>query len=192
LMKFVTMKISAALSVMFIALLLISCGSKDYSPSSHLTPKEEYDNVWKIIRYIGRAPENLTMPERFYNGYDDHYKEQMSLHRLDAYYIEGDTHYFLISRQAPSLVEKRVATGGKMKLDEKGDVVEYEEVFRTWKMPDSLQVKKSIFLFDKMVKGESLEPYLTKNSTPEEYIEFPDDNTYYDRGERTWKNKLAQ
>lgn len=145
--------------------------------------------MWKIIRYIGRAPENLTLPERFYKGYDDHYKEQMSIHRLDAYYIDGHTHFFLISRKAPSLVDKRVATGGKMTLNDKGELTDYEEVFRTWKMTDSLQIKKSIFLFDKMVKGENLDPYLTKNSTPEEYIEFPDDYTYFDKVDRIWKKK---
>lgn len=167
---------------------LTAC-QKSYDPAEYLTPQEQYDNMWKIIRYIGRAPENLTMQERFYKGYDDHYKEQMSQHRLDAYYVDGNIHYFLISRRAPSLIEKRVATGGKMKLDDKGELVEYEEVFRTWKMVDSVQIKKSIFLFDKMVKGESLDPFLTKNSMPEEYIEFPDDQVYFDKNERTWKTK---
>lgn len=175
---------------LIILVLLLSSCQKDYNPSSWLTPEEQYNNVWKVIRHIGRAPENLTTQERFYKGYDDHYKEQMSLHRLDAYYVDDDVHYFLLSRRAPSLIEKRVATGGKMKLDDKGDILEYEEVFRTWKMVDSLQIKKSIFLFDKMVKGETLEPYLTKNSTPEEYIEFPDDNVYFDKAERTWKTKV--
>jgi hypothetical protein len=184
------MKIRSVVVCFFFFLLMTSCG-KDYSPSSHLTPKEEYDNVWKVIRYIGRAPENITRQERFYAAYDEYYKEQVSIHRLDAYYIDGDTHYFLISRRAPSLVDKRVATGGKMKLDDKGDVLEYEEVFRTWKMADSLQIERSIFLFDKMVKGEELEPYLTKNSTPEEYIEFPDENTYFDKTDRVWKLRVS-
>jgi hypothetical protein len=174
--------------LILLVLLLSSC-QKNYDPGASLTAEEQYTQVWKIIRYIGRAPENTTMPERFYKGYDDHYKEQMTLHRLDAYYVDGNTHYFLLSRRAPSLIEKRVATGGKMKLDEKGELMEYEEIFRTWKMVDSLQIRKSIFLFDKMVNSESLEPYLTKNSAPEEYIEFPDDNVYFDKSERTWKNR---
>lgn len=182
------MRFSSALLVGCLTLVLFAC-SKGYDPNEWLTPQEQYDKVWKVIRYVGRAPENLTMPERFYKGYDDHYKEQMTAHRLDAYYIDGNTHYFLLSRRAPSLVEKRVATGGKMVLDDKGEVTEYEEVFRTWKQVDSVQIKKSIFLFDRMVKGETLEPYLSKNSTPEEYIEFPDDYTYFDKEERVWKKK---
>lgn len=184
------MKFSSALSVILVATVLFAC-SKGYDPNEWLTPQEQYDNMWKAVRYFGRAPENLTMQERFYNGYDNHYKEQMKAHRIDAYYIDGNTHYLLVSRMAPSLTEKRVAIAIKMTLDNKDEVSDYEEVFRTWKMPDTLQVRRSIMLFDKMVKGESLDPYLIKNSEPEEYIEFPDETTYFDKTERIWKRKSS-
>jgi hypothetical protein len=95
---------------------------------------------------------------------------------------------FLVSRPAPSLVNKRVATGGKLVL-ESDKIAEYEEVFRTWKMvPDTL-AKREMFLFDKFVKGESLTPYETRNSNGVEYIEFPDDLNYYDKATRQWKLK---
>ena len=142
------------------------------------------------MRYLARPPENVTFEERFYKGYDKYYQEQTALHRLDAYFIDSEgTHYFLISRRAPSLTDKRVATGGKMTMGEDGSLATYEEVFRTWKMPDTTLVKKSVMLFDLMVKSQPLDPYLTKNSWPEEYIEVPDDRTYYDLTARTWKTK---
>jgi len=73
-------------------------------------------------------------------------------------------------------------------LNDDGSIGEYEEVFRTWKMvPDTLK-KRSSFLFDKMVKGESLEPYYTI-VTGDKYIEFPDERTYYDKSVREWKTK---
>ena len=169
-------------------LLLTSC-QKDYNPDSHLSPQEQYDQVWKIIRFISKPPENLTFEERFYKGYNPYYEEQMKLHRLDAYFIENGIHYFLISRRAPSLKEKRVATGGRLKLNKKDEVISYEEVFRTWKMEDKEQIRRSLLLFDKMIKHESLEPYLTKNSK-EEYIEFPDDHVVFDTTARQWKIKL--
>jgi hypothetical protein len=40
-----------------------------------------------------------------------------------------------------------------------------------------------------MVKGEPLEKYQTKFTTPEEYIEFPDDINYFDKAEKEWKQK---
>lgn len=170
-------------------LILFGC-SKGYNPDEHLSAQDQYNQIWKIIRYLARAPENVTPQERFYNGYDSYYEKQAGLHRLDAYFIGDDgTHYFLVSRRAPSLTEKRVATGGKFREDGDGNLTYYEEVFRTWKMPDSVLARKSVMLFDKMVKSESLDPYLTKNSWPEEYIEFPDERTVYDVKEREWKGK---
>ena len=144
--------------------------------------------MWKIIRYVGRAPEGLTFEERFYPPYDSVYQEEAKLHMFDAYFIKGNTHYFLISRRAPSLVNKRVATGGKFILDD-NKITEYEEVFRTWKLvPDTL-AKREMILFDAFVKGESLTPYETKNSKGVEFIEFPDERTYFDKESKQWKTK---
>ena len=175
--------------VCLLSLLFLTACRKDYNPNAHLSPQEQYDQVWKIIRYISKPPENLAFEERFYKGYNPYYEEQMKLHRLDAYFIEDGIHYFLISRRAPSLKEKRVATGGRLKLNKEGEVISYEEVFRTWKMEDKEQIGRSLLLFDKMIKHESLEPYLTKNSK-EEYIEFPDDRVFFDTTARQWKTKL--
>lgn len=168
--------------VLFLA---VSC-QRSYNPADHLSEKEKYDFMWKFIRYIGRAPEGLTFDERFYKAYDSYYQEQMGLHRLDAYYEQDGYRYFLISRRAPSIQDKRVTTGGRVKFDREGKIAEYEEVFRTWKMLEPDLAKKGVMLFDKMVKGEPLEKYYTKNSWPEEYIEFPDDVTYFDKANRRW------
>lgn len=175
---------------MMLVLIAGACSTKNnYQVSAHLTPQEQDEMMWKIIRYIGRAPEGLTFEERFYAPYDSVYQEQAKLHKFDAYYKKGDTHYFLVSRRAPSLVEKRVATGGRFVLNSDNKLIEYEEVFRTWKLvPDTL-AKRELVLFDKFVRGESLEPYKTKNSNGIEYIEFPDDNTYFDKATRQWKTK---
>lgn len=173
-----------------VGVVCLSCSSKkDYSPESWLSAKEQDQNVWKIIRYLAKTPDDVVQGERFQSKYDSLYMVAQSLHRLDAYYIDGDTHYFLISRRAPSVTEKFVATGGKMKFDDKGELTEYEEVFRTWKMKGEDLKKKSSLLFDLMVKGQPLEKYETRFSQPEEYIEFPDEHTYYDKQARAWKMK---
>lgn len=173
------------------ALTLYACVQKnDYTVDKYLNGKQKDENVWKIIRYVSKAPDGLLYEERFYPAYDTFYQEQASRHRFEAYFIDNDKqHYFLISRPAPSLIDKRVATGGKMKFDENGKLEEYEEVFRTWKMvPDTL-AKRGLFLFDKMVKGEDLVPFYTKNSPTIEYIEFPDDINYYDKSGRRWRQR---
>ena len=172
-------------------LVLLSCTTKnDYAVSAHLTPQQQDETMWKLIRYIGRSPEGLLFEERFYAPYDSFYIEQAKLHKFDAFYKKGDINYFLISRRAPSLVDKRVATGGRFKVTTNGKLAEYEEVFRTWKMvPDTLK-ERSLFLFDKLVKGEALDSYETRNSSGIEYIEFPDEKTYFDKDAKQWKTKL--
>jgi hypothetical protein len=175
--------------ILFISFLSCTIQSEKYSPTKNLSAKELDANLWSMIRYLGRAPEGLTPPERFYPGYDSHYVAQMKLFIVEAWYSKNDVSYFMVSRRAASLVDKRVATGGIIKFDEQGGIQEYEEVFRTWKMiPDTLK-KRSLLLFDKMVKGESLKPYETQFSNGIEYIEFPDDRTYFDKAERDWKIK---
>jgi hypothetical protein len=183
--------IKSCFIVIITLLLFVGCSQKDkYNPDTHLTVLEQDSIVWRIMRYVARPPEGLLYEERFYKGYDPHYHEQQALHKLEAYFIDDEkTHYFMISRRAPSLINKYVATGGKMKFSEKGKLLEYEEIFRTWKMiPDTLK-KRSFLLFDKMVTGKSLEPYLTANSKGVDYIEFPDKVNYYDKASRQWKQK---
>lgn len=173
----------------FLAVVVSACQTKNkYQVSEHLTPQQQDEMMWKIIRYVGRAPEGISFEERFYAPYDSAYQEQARLHKFDAYFIKGNTHYFLVSRRAPSLVDKRVATGGKFEWnDEK--ITEYEEVFRTWKMvPDTL-AKREMILFDQFVRGESLVHYETRNSNDVEYIEFPDERTYFDKATKQWKVK---
>jgi hypothetical protein len=176
----------------FVVLILAvgACSTKnDYTVSAHLTPQQQDEMMWRIIRYVGRAPEGLTFEERFYAPYDTFYQEQARIHKFDAYFIKDRTHYFLVSRKAPSLVEKRVATGGRFSLNADGKISDYEEVFRTWKMvPDTL-AKREMILFDKFVRGESLTPYETKNSGGVEYIEFPDERTFFDKQSKQWKVK---
>lgn len=170
---------------------LVACTSKNnYSVETYLDKKQQDEQLWKIIRHLSKSPEGLTHEEKFYAAYDTFYRAQASRHRFEAYFIDKNReHYFLVSRPAPSLMEKRVATGGKMKFDEAGKLIAYKEVFRTWKMvPDTL-VKRGMFLFDKMVKGEELTPYYTKNSPTVEYIEFPDDLNYYDTAMRRWRRR---
>jgi hypothetical protein len=63
-------------------------------------------------------------------------------------------------------------------------------IFHALKMPPAVVKTRSLFLFDLLVRGESLEPYYSKNKG-DQYIEFPDERTYYDKVDRSWKTKLV-
>jgi hypothetical protein len=177
--------------LILLAIVLASCKAKEsYIPEDHLTPQCHDVVMSNLIRYVGRKPEKATDSTKFLRVHDEHYQKQAAEHKLNLYFIsDAGDHYYLISRRAPSLYEKHVATGGRFKINERDSLVEYEEIFRTWKMPHDTLIRRGGLLFDKMVKGESLEPYFTKNSNGIEYIEFPDDNVYYDKQARKWKSK---
>jgi hypothetical protein len=170
---------------------LAACKTKEsYIPQDHLSPQQHDKVMSKIIRYVGRKPDKATDSSKFLPKHDEHYLKQVASHKLDLYFnSDGGDQFFLISRIAPSIHVKYVATGGRFKMNEKDSLIEYEEIFRTWKMPYDTLLNRAGLLFHKMVKGESLESYYTKNSGDVEYIEFPDDNVYYDKQARKWKSK---
>ncbi len=177
--------------IILLTIILAACETKvSYIPEEQLTPQRQDVVMSKIIRYVGRKPDKATDSTKFLSKHDEHYLAQMAKHKLNLYFVNDEKdHFFLISRIAPSIHVKHVATGGRFKMSEMDSLVEYEEIFRTWKMPYDTLMNRAGLLFDKMVKGESLESYFTKNSGGVEYIEFPDDNVYYDKQARKWKSK---
>lgn len=135
-------------------------------------------------------PEKANDSTKMEKQFDTYYQELASKHVLKKYFIsENGEHFFLEWRQAPSLHEKYVATGGKLRMDADGNLAVFEEIFRTWKMhPDTLSRRGSL-LFDRMVNGQSLKEFETAYSKGVEYIEFPDENVYYDKQARKWRSK---
>lgn len=173
---------------------LSSCQPQEsrYDPNNRLDPKEKQAIITTLVRYAVGKPKNVTDEQKFNVMYDSFYLAQARKIKLEHYYPKGEDFYFLISKPAPSLVEKRNATGGRFRLDDRSELIEYEEIFRTWKMvPDTLR-RRSYFLFNKMVEGESLDPWYTKNSGGVEYIEFPDDVNSFDVQSRKWIQKVTR
>ncbi|MFM7853997.1 MAG: hypothetical protein ACKO96_19255, partial [Flammeovirgaceae bacterium] len=108
------------ISYSFCLLLLFACSTKkSYAPADHLSLKEQDEFVAQVIRYVSDLPKGVSNGQKFSKEHDAHYLEQQSLHRLDAYYPASDgTIYFMISRRAPSITDKRVAIAGRLKFAE--------------------------------------------------------------------------
>lgn len=170
--------------------LLISC-QKQADYTAPLSQSEQDSLKYRLIRYLAKMPKKATLQSKFSPEFEDYYRDQaLRVFRLEAYQKgKDDTLFLLLSRPAPSLYEKRVAVGVKCKF-EGAKLSHYEEVFRTWKMKPELLKVRAILLFEKMYLSEDLSPYYPQNSK-EEYIEFPDAQTYYDKKERLWKRKSS-
>lgn len=178
---------------LFILVLFYSCQKEPQKilPSDYLTVAQVESFKYEIIRYTDKLAKNATHETKFESQFDSIYQLKAKSAELYHYYVDEKSNeiYFAIARIAPSLKVKKVVTVGKLTKDADGKIVSYEEAFRTWKMEIPELKTKTKLLFEKYIDGEDLTPYYTKNSNGEFYIEFPDDNTFYDKNTRKWQSK---
>ena len=171
-------------------LLVISCNREkiNSNPNQYLSKEQQMDFKLSIVRYYEKLPtEKDNHLTKFDTTHDKYYLKKAQNSDLLYLYIDDDsTYHFAITKVAPSLKIKKVATIGKLKKDKSGKIVYYEEAIRTWKMEKNELEKKTRILFEKYINNEDLEPYYTKNSGNDFYIEFPDDNNKYDVEKRQW------
>jgi len=182
------MKFLKGIAFIWILASLTACQSSDaYKPQNYLSPAAQEAFLYRISRYTAKLPKRVYHDAKFDSRYNAYYSEEMKKYRIEKYFIDADsTHFFLISRPAPSLHEKRVAIGGRLRYNTEGEFTTYEEVFRTWKMKKDELEQKSTILFESMVKEGNVNDYLP-HKTEEEWVEFPDQRVYFDLRARRWK-----
>ncbi len=180
-------------SFLFLLLAMISCKSEPViiETNAYLTNEQQEDFKYSIIRYADRLPKKATHQTKFDTVFSTEYKKQAEASEVLFYHIDSttNTHYFALTKIAPSMILKKVAVVGKLKYDKNGAISDYEESFRTWKMEIPELKTKTEEMFIKFINGEDLSSYYTVNSKGNFYIEFPDEKTYYDKKARNWKTK---
>jgi hypothetical protein len=178
------------LALLFFSLVLYSCSEKkmDVKPDSYLNEQEQADFLYSISRYHAKLAPKANHKTKFEDRFDKYYRRMSDRHELVAYFPSGKDEfiYFMTYRIAPSIHVKKVACAGRLKYDSNGEIMHYEELFRTWKMLEDELNQKSEMLFEIVLKGKSLEAYLPQNSGKEEFIEFPDLETTYNSEKRRW------
>lgn len=169
--------------------LLLACEKEkiNSNPDQYLSKDQQEDFKLSIVRYYEKLP---TKKANHQNKYDTihnaYYIKKAQNSDLMYLYIDADsTYYFAIAKIAPSLKIKKVATIGKLKI-ENDSIIYYEEIARTWKMEIPELKEKTKILFDLIVQEKNVEKYFTKNSQPEFWIEFPDDINKYNVEKREW------
>jgi hypothetical protein len=179
----------------FIALVCIaflSCKqekeTRDFSATNILTETEIDAFKYEIIRYAGKLAGRANHQTKFEERFDAHYIELAGNHQLPFYHVKEETGevYFLLTRIAPSIHYRKVAMGGKLTRNDSGEITYYEEAFRTWKMEENELLEKSQVLFADYVDGKDLSKYYPENSKGEEYVEFPNEEVYFDSEQRIW------
>ncbi|MGY6558791.1 MAG: hypothetical protein ACXIT9_05870 [Nitritalea sp.] len=175
--------------LLFLSLLGLFSQCQPANPyaAEQLSSREQHALLLSSIRYLGHLPKKANHDTKFQPVYDTYYSQLALDYTVDAYFQDDAYEYFLASRIAPSLKVKKVATGVKIQRNADGQLLYYEEVFRTWKFEEEELLEKGLFLFGKMVRGEDLTPFLPQHSGEEEYIEFPDQRVYFDVEARRWQ-----
>jgi hypothetical protein len=175
----------------FLIVLLAQCAPQDKSdPQTYFDRSNQADIIYKSIRYSAKLPPYSNHENKFDTTFDDYY------HRVAADYTfmnlsknQDGSFQFLISRPAKSITPMFEGIGGRFKLDKTDSLIMYEEVFRTWKMPFNELKERGTFLYDRMVNGEDLTLFYSKNAG-DKYIEFPDDRFTFDKELRRWHDSV--
>jgi hypothetical protein len=171
---------------------MCSCHEKmeNIDVSTYLNETEQLDFKNDIVRYYEGLAKKATHQTKFDSIFGAYYEKKALSSDLMHYYKneEGEI-YFAISKIAPSISVKKVATIGKLIKNEQDSIVFYEEICRTWKMPEEELKEITAMLFQKVIQRKDISPYYTKNSLPKLIVEFPDDLTFYCTESRQWKTK---
>lgn len=183
------------LAIALLLILVTACTSNisnQYKADRNLTESEKQEFVYEIIRYAGKLVAKASHETKFEQVFDMDYWSLAREHSLEYYYHDASTGeiYFSMNRIAPSIHIRKVGIGGIIKKDENNNIIYYEEIYRTWKMPEDELEKKNEVLFSLMVSSGDLSPYFPENSGEEEYIEFPNQHTYFDTENRLWVSTL--
>jgi hypothetical protein len=155
--------------------------------ASQLNMGQQEEFVYSIIRYIGHLPGKTNHSNKFDTAYNSYYTELAKRHQLRFYGEVDGYNYFIITRIAPSIQEKYVAIGGRVKFAEGSRKMEdFEEIFRTWKMPLPELLPIAEKLLQEAIAGQDLSKYYPENSGDEYIIEFPNSEVAYDKPNRVW------
>jgi hypothetical protein len=167
-------------------MLMWSCTSQNHHPQNSLDEKQIQQWELFFLRYAFDPPKKVALPEALDQKYDAHYQKSLPHFSFNKWSkAERDTVYFEWRRRAPSFQDRWVATGGKMTVKD-GEVLYYEEIYRTWKMDLAELEQKSDVLFLQMKKNQPLDIYYTQNTGKTDYIEFPNEQVYFDPQTRQW------
>ncbi len=172
-------------------LLFIQCAPKDqFDPLTHFDRAKQSDIIYKTIRYSAKLAPNANNNTMFSPEFDQYYHSQAADYAFLKIHKRDDGAYdFLLSRPARSITPMFEGIAGQFKLNDRDSLVEYDEVFRTWKMSYKDLTERGSFLFMRMINGEDLTKFYSKTAG-DQYIEFPDDRFSYDKNLRRWKDSV--
>ena len=183
-------KFSLPVCLICLLTLIQSCGRVSNNPDQCFSKALQDSLIRQSVYYSVKPAPGATRETKFnseFNWYYDAAKKEYDWRACSPGH--DSIFYFLMTRKARSIWPAREALGGKIKINSRGKIQEYEEVFRTWKMAEDSLNTRAFELFDLMVAGKDLAPYRSKYKG-DRYIEFPDDRFYFDKQSMGWRDRV--
>jgi hypothetical protein len=176
-----------------VLLVAIACAKSADSgdPADHLNEFERKGLMMEIVHYAAKLPPQATHQNKFESRFDEYYSNvALDYKWLSLKSKDGGGYWFLVSRPARSITPMVEGIGGYFKV-EKDTLVEYDELFRTWKMPEEVFLPRGKMLFERMVQGKDLSIYYPQ-FTGDQYIEFPNGQYVFDKERRMWASQQPE
>mgnify|MGYP001607899241 CR=1 FL=1 len=163
---------------------LFSCSKKDPFDVNQYYSKPEQDTILtQVVAHLLIVPEKVLARERLNKKYQSFYLNEAKNFSINKYFIseQDSTLYFYIIRPTRYSNGEKRGVGGKLKLDEKLQITQLEEIFVTPLLSDDELMVKGNFLFSELVKG-NIDKFLKMKT----YVEWPDEMTVYDTALHEW------
>lgn len=176
--------------LLLLSLIMISCEYKPRTPDKWFTKEEQSKIIHHAVRYSTKLPPDATHETKFdtvFNWYYTLAAKEFDWRACEK--INDQEYYFLLTRKARSIWPAREAIGGKLSVDKNKKLINYEEVFRTWKMAEDSLNNRAFELFKLMTQKKDLTPFTSKFKG-DRYIEFPDDRWYFNKSENRWRDRF--
>jgi len=170
----------------YFILVFTACGKKDdFKVENYIDGEFKTTLLEMTFPYLAKLEHGVNYENRFDTINKSYFIERQKMHQFsfERYFITKDSvHYFLIWKVAPSRFVKKIAIGGRYKVDANGLFYDFEEIFNTPKMElDELKTKGDM-LFAYMVEHGNVDAYLGDFLV----VEFPDGNCMYGKGQSKW------
>ena len=164
---------------------LLSCTDK-FNVNAYYETQARDSLLADIITYVYVKPQYAEWNSRFDARFRKYYVAQLGNFTFEKYYRDDrGIHYYFIIRPARSAQGKIRGVCGKFKLNNNGDINSFVEVFNTPVAPLADLQTRGGELFLKMIKDGNIDDYVKHP----DYVEWPNDMTYYDTERYEWRIK---
>jgi len=137
-----------------------------------------------MITFIFKRPTEAINRDRADPAFRSYYVDKLPLFQYVFHQMAPDsTHWFYLVRPARSVEGDKRGVGGRLRTNERLELVEFEEVFNTPVLPEEELRAIGLMLFEEMVATGNVDRHLNDR----QLVEWPDDRLKYSQEKREWR-----